>query len=108
MTNSKVFFIFFMALTVLFELAGDYLFKKWSLTSNRYTIGAGLLMYFIGTVFWAFSLKHEELSQAIIVFVLLTMIGAVLIGSYLFGEHATLLNKLGILLALLSVVMIEW
>ncbi len=95
-------------LAVLLEVAADVLFKKWSLENKNLLLGLGLFLYFIGTVFWAFSLKHEYLSKAISVFTVLNLILVVLVGVFLFKENLSSLNKLGIALGILSVVLIEW
>lgn len=107
MEKAKLIFFSLMAIAVAFELVGDFYFKKWSLEHSGWILGFGLLMYFIGTVFWAISLKYESLSKAILIFFILSMLGAVFIGVYFFKEELTMLNKLGILLGLLSVILVE-
>lgn len=94
-------------IAVLFEVAADVLFKKWALEDSKLMLSAGLGLYFIGTVIWAYSLKHDELSKAIIVFVVFNLILAVLAGVYIFGESLTTVQKVGIALGILSVVLLE-
>ena len=67
----------------------------------------GLAFYFTGTVFWAVSLKYEFLSKAISVFTVLNLIAVVLVGVLMFKEDLSLLNKIGICLGVLSVILIE-
>ena len=67
----------------------------------------GLLIYFIGTIFWAFSLKYELLSKAVTIFSILNLIIVVSVGVLMFKEDLSTLNKIGIGLGILSVVMIE-
>lgn len=97
-----------MACAVAFELVGDYYFKKWSIMNSYAVLGFGLFMYFIGTVFWAVSLKYESLSKSIIIWLLLNLLGAIIIGVYFFGEELSTVNKLGILLGILSVILVEY
>lgn len=103
----KSIFFGLLLIAVLLEVAGDVLFKKWALGSRNLLLILGLLVYFIGTVFWAVSLKYEFLSKAISVFTIMNLILVVLVGVVLFKEDLTLLNKIGIILGIVSVVMIE-
>lgn len=102
-------FIFFglIALAVALEVTGDILFKKWSIESKNVLLYIGLLIYFIGTIFWAISLKYEYLSKAISVFTILNLVTIALVGILYFKEDLSLVNKIGIGLGVLSVVLIE-
>ena len=101
-------FWLFLILAVLLEVIADVLFKKWSLENKNLLLVLGLFLYFIGTVFWAFSLKYEYLSKAISVFTVLNLVIITLVGVVLFKEHLSLVNKIGVLLGILSVGLIEW
>ncbi len=102
-------FIFFclIALAVALEVIGDIFFKKWSIDNRNVLLYVGLLIYFIGTVFWAISLKYEYLSKAITVFTVLNLVIVALVGVLYFKEDLSLINKIGIGLGILSVVLIE-
>jgi len=102
-------FIFFglIILAVAFEIIGDILFKKWSIENKSILLYIGLLIYFIGTIFWAFSLKYEYLSTAISVFMIINLVVIVLVGVLYFKEDLSLINKFGIGLGILSVILIE-
>ena len=92
---------------VIFEVAADLLFKKWSLGSQDYFLAFGLLLYFIGTVFWAYSLKYENLAKAIPVFTILNLIFVIIAGLVIFKEDISDINKAGIVLGLISVLLLE-
>ncbi len=102
-------FIFFglIALAVVLEVVGDVFFKKWSIDNKNTLLYAGLLIYFIGTIFWAISLKYEYLSKAISIFTILNLIIVVFVGVLYFKENLSLINKIGIGLGILSVIFIE-
>ncbi|MFA4873053.1 MAG: SMR family transporter [Patescibacteria group bacterium] len=102
-------FIFFglIVLAVALEVTGDIFFKKWSIDSRNVLLYFGLLIYFIGTIFWAISLKYEYLSKAISVFTVLNLVIVALVGVLYFKEDLSLINKIGIGLGILSVVLIE-
>ncbi|MEK6863891.1 MAG: EamA family transporter [Nanoarchaeota archaeon] len=103
----KATFFILIAATVILEVIADVLFKKWTIGSRNLYLGIGLFIYFAGTVFWAFSLKYEFLSKAISVFSILNLVIIVLVGVFMFNEHLSLINKIGIALGVLSVIFIE-
>ena len=92
---------------MILEIVADIVFKKWAIDDSRYLLGVGLAVYFIGTIFWAISLKYEHLSTAISIFTILNLIIIVLVGVIYFNEDLSLVNKLGIGLGILSVVLME-
>jgi multidrug transporter EmrE-like cation transporter len=102
----NIFFILIL-IAVALEALADILFKKWAQTNHTGLIIAGLIIYFIGTIAWAFSLKYEYLSRAITIFSILNLIIVVLVGVFLFKEDLSLVNKIGIVLGIISVVMLE-
>ncbi|TSC76858.1 MAG: Uncharacterized protein G01um101431_41 [Parcubacteria group bacterium Gr01-1014_31] len=101
-------FIALIAAAVILEVAGDVLFKQWSRTERTTLLVLGLGVYFAGSVFWAFSLRQEGLARAITVFTVANLAAAVLVGAYLFREELTLANRIGLALAFLSVLLMEW
>jgi multidrug transporter EmrE-like cation transporter len=103
----KYLFLILVGLAVLLEVVADIFLKKWALQSKNVLLGIGLLLYFIGTVFWAYSLKYEYLSRAITFFAVLNVIAIMLVGVYLFGEKLTLASKMGMLLGVISLVLME-
>lgn len=103
----KSFFIPLVLAAVALEALADVLFKKWALTNNGGFLLTGLIIYVTGTIIWAFSLKFEYLSKAITIFSILNLIIVVLVGVFLFKEDLSLINKIGIALGVISVVMIQ-
>ena len=106
-TNLKIIFFFLIILAVALEVIGDVFFKKWAINSKNIFLVAGLLVYFIGTIFWAISLKYEFLSKAISVFTILNLIAIVSVGILYFSEDLSWINKVGIGLGILSIILIE-
>ena len=100
-------FLVLVGAAVALETVADILFKKWSLGGKSLLLAIGLALYFAGTVVWAYSLKYEYLSKAITAFTVLNLILVVLAGVYLFNEQLSLLNKLGILFGIASVILIQ-
>lgn len=102
-------FIFFglIVLAVILEIIGDIMFKKWSIAGNNILLYLGLLVYFIGSFFWAISLKYEYLSTAISIFSILNLIIIALVGIIYFKEDLSIINKVGMGLGIISVILIE-
>lgn len=103
----KILFLILIIIATIFEVIGDIFFKKWALENNRYLLLIGLVIYFIGTIIWAISLKFEFLSKAISIFTILNLILVVLVGILIFKEDISLVNKISILLGIISVILIE-
>lgn len=100
-------FIAFVFFSVVFEVVADLLFKYWSINSKTYLLWIGVALYSIGTIIWAYSLKHEYLSKAITIFTVMNLLAVVSIGVLLFGENPSNLNKLGIFFGIVSVILIQ-
>jgi multidrug transporter EmrE-like cation transporter len=103
----KTVFLILVFLAALLEASGDIILKKWALDGKHFFFILGLIVYFTATVIWAFSLKYEFLSKAISIVTILNLIIVVLVGILYFKEDLSLINKLGILLGIVSVVLIE-
>src|SRR3989344_5142705 len=106
--STRAIFFLMIIVGVILEVLGDVFFKKWSLTNRNALLIIGLIIYFSGAYFWAMSLKYEYLSKAASIFTLLNLILAALIGIFYFNETLSLVNKIGIALGAISIVLIEF
>lgn len=107
MTSTKLLSLGLILAAVILEAIADISFKQWSLTKNNALVGAGFLIYMIGTVFWIISLRYEGLAKAISLFTVLNLIVIAGVGILLFKEHLSLVNKLGIGFGIISVILLE-
>lgn len=96
-----------IALGVGLEILGDVFFKKSMVEHKSIYLWIGYGIYIIGALFWALSLKYETLSKAIVIFTVLNLVIVSIIGVFFFHESLTLANKIGILLAVGSILLIE-
>lgn len=103
----KVIFFILIILAALFESGGDIILKKWAIDGKLIFFIAGVAIYFIAIVVWAFSLKYEFLSKAISVITILNLIVVVLVGVLYFKEDLSVINKIGIVSGIISVILIE-
>ncbi len=105
--NLKFIFFGLIIIAVSLEIFADIMFKKWAIDSKNHILAIGLAVYFIGTFIWAISLKYGYLSTAISIFTIINLIVIVLVGVLYFKEDLSLINKIGISLGILSVILIE-
>lgn len=96
-----------MVLVAIIETVGDILFKFWAIQNKNLFLISGVLLYVIATIIFAFSLRYEALSKAISIFSIMTLILVVLAGFFIFKENVTIIQKIGILLGIISIVLIE-
>ncbi len=92
---------------VILETAADIIFKKWALAGRGLLFVIGLAVYTVGTALWGLSLKYDQLSRLISVFTALNLIAVAVAGVLLFDEKLTALNKVGVILAVISVILVE-
>lgn len=85
-----------LILACVFETIADILFKKGSLW-------VGLGLYFIGTVFWAFFIKENEFTKAIVVFGMLNLIACAAVGTFYFNEPFGVRHGVGICCAIAAI-----
>jgi multidrug transporter EmrE-like cation transporter len=103
----KLTFFVLLILSVTLEIIGDIFLKKWSSENKTLLLFLGLGIYFVGTIFWALSLKYEFLSKAVSLFTVINLVAILLVGVFLFKEEVSFINKIGLFLGLISVILIE-
>ncbi len=92
---------------VSLEIIADVLFKEWSLRNHNSWLILGLLVYCIGTVLWAYSLRFEGLSKALVFFTLANLLVGVALGTLFYKESISMTNKAGFVLALIAIGLLE-
>lgn len=92
---------------VVLEVVSDFYFKKWSVGHQTTALAIGLLNVIISSVIWAVSLEQSELSKATSIFTILNLVGVAVIGAVVFEESLSSINKIGLCLGVVSVVLVE-
>src|SRR3954447_9153173 len=103
----------FLGLAVLLEATADLLFRKWGIERQA---GAGswsffalsLCIYMAGAVCWGLSLQFEAVLRGIIAFAVLNVVMVAVAGVWLYEEHLSTINRIGILLGAGSLILVEW
>lgn len=105
--SPKSLFLILISFAALTEAIGDIILKQWTINGKNLTFILGFIVYICSTFIWALSLRHEYLSKAISVITVLNLIIVVLVGILYFKEDLTMINKVGIVLGVISVILIE-
>lgn len=106
MTN-KIWLYTCLMFGALFEIAGGIAFKKWAEEHQRSFFVYGMIIYSIGVVFWANSLKFTGLGKAVVLFAVLNSILAVIAGAIMFNEQISTKEYLGFFCGLMTIVLLE-
>ncbi len=89
------------------EVFADIFFKLWSDKGNNYLIILGIVLYLVGTGCWVLSLKYETFTKSGVIFLVLNIILLSLTGLFFFKDELSIINKMGILLGIASIIMVE-
>jgi len=95
-------FIGGMVLTV-----GDIFMKKWVAVDRPVFYIVGMIIYLIGLNFLAQSFKYKNIAVASVIFVAVNVITLSLVSWWYFKESLSLLQILGIVVGLASIVILE-
>lgn len=89
------------------EVFADIFFKLYNDKGGNHLIVLGVVLYLIGTMCWVLSLRYETFTKSGVIFLLLNIILLSLTGLLFFKDELSIINKLGILLGIVSIVMVE-
>jgi multidrug transporter EmrE-like cation transporter len=74
---------------ILFTI-GDVLFKKWAIEDKYIFYGAGMALYILGTIAFAYTLREKNLAIASTILDTTNMVFLVLISYFYFQEKLTM------------------
>lgn len=89
------------------EVFADIFFKIWNDKGGNHLIIAGAFLYLIGTGCWVASLKYETFTKSGVIFLLFNITLLSLTGLFFFKDDLSIINKIGILLGIVSIIMVE-
>lgn len=97
------------SLLILFELVADIFAKQWSVSGRPHIWLVAIVAYCLANFFWLFALKNGVgLGRGAVMFSLVSEALAIIVGLYFFKEHITLMQGVGILLGVVSLVLLIW
>lgn len=103
----RAWFLILVVAAAALEGAADVAFKQWANTDRAWLLWLGFGLYCAGAPFWAWSLRHEGLANAIVVFACLNVVFVATAGMLLFGEALGWRQWTGVVLALAAIGLVE-
>lgn len=101
----------FLVLAVVSVLAavGDYFSKRWADgTAGGHSVTVALVCYCMCTCLWFPVIRYgKDLSRITSMWVIVTMLSGVLMGTLFFNERLTTVNIVGIVFGLLGIICIS-
>ncbi len=89
------------------EVFADIFFKIYNDKGGYHFILLGIFLYLIGTMCWVISLRYETFTKSGIIFLLLNIILLSLTGLFFFKDDLSIINKIGIILGIASIIMVK-
>jgi multidrug transporter EmrE-like cation transporter len=96
-----------MFVAIVFEVAGDLVFRKWGIEQRWPLLVAGLAIYGVGAVAWAFSLRYTQVSTGIVLLGVMNVVLVVIGGMVFFKEKLSTTQLLGVLLGVASLALLN-
>jgi len=87
---------------------GDIVMKKWLVNNNWYIFLCGLLFYFIGCIFVAFSFKYANIAIASLLLILFNIISLLIVSYFYFGEKLNAIQIFAMILGLIAAIILEY
>lgn len=96
--------LYFLLLLVAFELGADVLAKQFSLNGKLVFAILSIIGFIAANIAWLVSLRTgAELSKGAVLFSVLSGIGAVLIGVFVYHEKASSYQIIGLILGIAAI-----
>ena len=107
MNKEYILFWIFIILGTFLESVGDVSFRYATLANKELYRWLGYVIYILGSASWAISLKYHELTKGLIVFIAFNVLMVAIASRYMFAEHLTINQMIGIVLCLLGIFFVE-
>ncbi len=96
--------LFFLLLLVAFELIADILAKTFAINGKFFFAVLSIVGFILANIAWLISLRTgAELSKGAVLFSVLSGIGAVLIGLFVYHEKASPYQLIGLALGIAAI-----
>lgn len=88
--------------------AGDIVLKKWTIVNRWSLYTLGMVLYLIGLNFLVASFKYKNIAAASVLLVVVNVVTLLAVSWFYFKEKISVMQLVGITLALIAVVILEW
>lgn len=101
--------LLFVGLLLVFEAIADILAKQWQISAGWWRFAIAILGYVVANVFWLIALRYGAgLTKGAIIFSVGSAMLAIIIGLFMYKEHLTSLQVIGIVLGVFALVFLTW
>ncbi len=99
--------VFWTLIISLGAIVADVFLKQAAETKNNWLLGFGIVLYAVDAVLWYWVYKSVKFSTVGIVYSVFTILLTVLIGTFYFKEQIGIIELIGIVLGVISVVLLS-
>jgi multidrug transporter EmrE-like cation transporter len=101
--------MWFLLLLVTFELLADVLAKQFAISGDLWLAVGAIACFLLANISWLVSLRSgAELSTGMVIFSVLSSIGAVLIGLVVYHEELGTYGIFGLALGILAIALLSF
>jgi len=86
---------------------GDIFFKFWTKNPHNWMYLVGISIYVIGLMFLIQSFKHTNIAVASAIFVVANIVTLAIVSWLFFNEPLSTVQMIGVLLAIISIIILE-
>lgn len=100
-------FYILIAIVSFLDLLAEYMGKNWALAGRPVYLWATCALFAVAGYFFAHSLKFHGVAIANILWIALTAILITLMGYFVFKEHLSMTNIVGMVVILIGVILVN-
>ena len=98
-----------LGILIFFECVADIFSKNWAMKGGWILATGALAAYLLANTFWLFALRNGSgLGKGAVIFSICSAVIAIMLGVFIYNEHITKLQYLGVFLGIISLVLIFW
>jgi len=106
-SREYILFWIFIVLGTFLESVGDVSFRYATIANKELYRWLGYAVYILGSAAWAISLKYHELTKGLIVFIAVNVLMVAVASRFMFNEHLSVNQMIGVVLVLLGIFFVE-
>jgi len=96
-----------MVIAIVIDTMGDISSKFSAIKDKNIYLAIAIGLYIVSTFIWAVSLRYNDLSKATVIFNTLNVLAVVFAGVFIFKEHLTTFNIIGVILGIVSIFLLS-
>ena len=102
------FALIIIAIGGVFLTIGDLFMKKWVVSNSWVIYAFGMVLWFVGLNFLAFSFKFKNIAVASVMFMLFNVLSLLLFSYFYFKEGLSFYEITGLVFGIIAIVLLEF